>query len=269
MKIFLRLFILALIGIIFYSFFFGALLFLNPIKIEYERVKGPRSIVYMRDITTLEPFYYEVETHMAQAEEFTGLKFSRNPTIIVSQDSEEFARFVPWIQNSKSLGGVSLQAGNVIYINSELIKKQKYNEREFFRHELIHNLISQNSILLNNLVIDKQQWFSEGIATYFGGPHYLSDLEFVQQYDEKDPDFDAVSANIFINLPDDPKFNYTLYKLFIKYLIENYGIETFREFTYKYLDSPSNFRIVFNEVYKKKMILVVEDFMKDYKGLSR
>ncbi len=269
MKIFLRIFILAIFGFIIYSFFFGALLFLNPIKIEYERVKGPRSVVYIRDITKLEPFYYEVETHMAQAEELTGLQFSENPIIIVAQDANEFSRFVPWIPGSKSLGGVSLMAGNVIYINSETIQKNRYIEREFLRHELIHNLISQNSIVLNNRIIDKQQWFTEGLATYFGGPNYLSELQFIQKYDEIKPEIDAVSGNIFTNLPADPKFNYTIYSLFIKYLIDTYGIETFRIFTEKYLDSPSNFRIIFNEVYDKKMILVVEDFVKNYENLSR
>lgn len=269
MKLLLRLFILVIFGGLIYSLFFGALLFLNPVKIEYEHVKGQRTDVYTRDITKLKLFYYETETDMAQAEEFTGLTFTEKPIIFVAQDSEEFARFVPWIVNGKELGGVSFIAGNAIYINSERIKKQKLNERDFLRNELIHNLISQNSIVINNIVINNHEWFSEGLATYFGGPKYLSELEFIQQFDEKDPDFDGVSANVFINLTDDFKFNTTLYRLFIKYLIDTYGIDTFRQFTLSYLDSPSNFRIIFSEVYDKKMILVVEEFMKNYRNLSR
>lgn len=268
MKIFWRFVILAIFGGIIYSLFWGPLIFINPIQIRYEHIKGTRADVYAHDITKIESFYYELETDLEQAEEFTGLKFTQKPVVFVAQDAEEFARFIPGIKDNKIRGSFSLPVKNVIYINSETIKAQEYREREFFRHELIYILISQNTSILNTFVIRDQEWFIEGLATHFGGPHYLTDLQFKQLFNEKNPQTNIVSPQIFINLPDDEKFNATLYRSFIKYLIDTYGMEEFKLFTRRYLEIPNNYRTIFYEVYLEKMIIVVDEFIRFYKVSS-
>ncbi len=269
MKLFVRLVVLALFGYLIYSLFFGALLFINPVKLEYEHIKGQRSDIYAKDITKLELFYYEIENDMIQAEELTGLKFTERPLVFVAQDVDEFSGFVPWITNRKNLGGVSLQVGNVIYINSEKIKTEEYREREIFRHELMHNLISQNSIVINYFIMDNNQWFIKGLASYYGGPKYMSDIQFIQEFKAKKPDFDMVSPKVFVKLPDDIKFNYSLYRLFIKFLIDHYGMDKFRTFTTRYVEAPTNYGLIFYEVYEEKMVLVIEEFMHTYKSFAR
>lgn len=269
MKIFLRLFILAIFGGIIYSLFWGPFVFMNPIQIQYERISGSRADVYAHDITKLDVFYYEIDIDMEQAEEFTGLKFKQKPVVFVAQDIDEFARFIPWVKDNKNTGAFSLPVKSIIYINSEKIKQLEYREREFFRHELMRVLISQNTTEINKVMINNQEWFIKGVATHFGGPKYLTDLEFVQQFDEKTPGSNLVSSNVFINLSEDEKFNYTLYGLFIKYLIDTYGIDTFRLFTKRYLEVPNNFRVIFYEVYAQKMNFEIDEFLKSYKLLSK
>ena len=266
MKIVINLIFLTVFGYLIYAIFYGALLFINPIKVEYEHVKGSRSDVYVHDIVKLDPFYYEIENDIVQAEELTGLKFINKPVIYVAQDEDEFARFVPWIINNKDLGGVTLWVGNVIYINSEKIRQEKYIERDILRSELIHNLLAQNSIFINTLIIENHEWFIKGLAFYFGGPKYFSDLQFIQQFEKINPSFDMSKSKLFTDIPDDVKFNYSLYRLFIEFVIETYGEDKFRIFITRYLDSPTDFNVTFYEVYDEKLVVAIEEFMSNFKN---
>ena len=208
--------------------------------------------------------YNFVDEYMKEAEEMYRITYTDKAKIYVTTSQREFTRLVPlWI--GSEVGGVTLRVGNVIYMNPTKIKESKYEEEEFIRHELVHDLIYQNSSLLTHFVMSSQQWMVEGMATYFGGPTYYNENEFAAIMRDKKLIYNEKSGKLFENLdPKDSKFNYTLYKYFISYLIDEYGTGRFESFMKQYLESPGNYKLIFFEEYDKPFKLVVEEFVKKY-----
>lgn len=226
--------------------------------------KLSRATIYTSNIYQLNPIYDFAVEHMGRAEDTYKLKYNNNVNIYVSTSKKEFDRWVPpWINTG--VGGVSLYIGNTIYINPEAINNNHYNEEEFLKHELVHNLIAQNSALLSGFVFEQQEWFSEGTATYFGGPTYMNENEFRSMMKNNTLIYDDKSSKLFINLDQkEYKFKMMVYSYFIKYLIDQYGNNLFTSFLKQYIDSPGNYKLIFFEVYNKPFKLVVEDFKKVY-----
>ncbi len=264
LKLFIWLIRILLVVILVYSLFFGSLLFLNPIKLGIRSKKLSKATIYTSNLYSLNPVYNFVDDYMSEAEDLYRIKYKSSVNIYVATSQEEFSRFVPiWIGNE--VGGVTLRIGNVIYINTSKIKANNYNEKEFVKHELVHNLIYQNSSPLTHFVMSSQQWMVEGMATYFGGPTYYNENEFAALMRGKKLIYNDKSGKIFENLdPKDAKFNYTLYKYFISYLIDQYGKGRFESFMRQYLESPGNYKLIFFEEYDKTFKLVVEEFVKEY-----
>lgn len=239
------------------AFFFGPLIPFSPAKIGYDSVESKKAVVYIRDKSLLKPFYANTDTIMSDIENLYGLKYTNPIQIFVTLDYEELGKYIPWL-DYKGLGGVALQVGDVIYINTKKIAERQYSEEEFVRHELVHSLISQHASLMDNLEIDRQVWLSEGIATYFGGPNYLTKEEFLHILGEKKPDFFNLN-------PDEPKFNYTLYRYFIQYLMDTFGKEKFQTFLKAYIEDPREYRKLFSDMYG----ISFEDALKGFEGAYR
>lgn len=263
-KLFLVLFWLGVIGLLVYEFLFGSLLFLNPIKLGIRSVKLNRAVVYTSNLYELNPIYDFVEDHMNKAEFAYGLKYNAPVHIYVATSAEEFGRWIPpWV--GTHVGGLTLYIGNTIYINPEPIKKNNYNEEEFLKHELIHNLLIQNTALLANFVVLDHEWVTEGVAMHFGGPHYMNENEFRKMMRNNSLTFDDKSSKLFTNLDQkDYKFKMSVYQYFITFLIDRYGLSSFMIFLKQYLDSPSNYKLIFFEIYDKPIKLVVDEFKREY-----
>ncbi len=257
-------FIFVIIVVFFYSLLFGSLLFLNPIKLGLRSKKFPNATVYTSNIYELNPIYDYVNDHMVEAELLYQSKYNQRVNIYVATSANEFKRWAPpWI--NKNVGGISLYIGNTIILNPEAIKKNKYSEEEFLKHELVHNLIIQNSAVLNNFVFDSQEWMTEGTAMYFGGPNYMNENEFRTRMRGATLVQDDKSSKLFTNLDDkDYKFKMSVYKYFVAFLITEYGDNRFTNFMNQYIDSPGNYKIIFYEVYDKPLKLVLDEFKKAY-----
>ncbi len=255
---------IAIIIALLYALFFGSLLFINPIKFGMRNKQSERAVVYTSNIYELNPVYNFVDEYMSEAETLYGLKYKKKVNIYVATSQQEFSRLVPpWIGDG--VGGVTLRVGNTIYINPIKIEGNNYSEAEFLKHELVHELVFQNSSALTHFVMSSQAWMLEGMATHFGGPNYYNENEFVALMRDKKLIYNDKSGKLFDNLdPNDPKFNYTLYKFFIKYLIDKYGMGTFKTFMNQYLESPGNYKLIFFEVFDKPFQVIVEDFVKAY-----
>ncbi len=252
-----------IIGLV-YSLLFGSLLFLNPIKLGLRSKKLPNATIYTSNIYELNPIYDYVNEHMIEAEMLYQLKYNQKVQIYVATSTDEFKRWIPpWINGN--VGGISLYVGNAIFINPEPIRKNNYSEEEFIKHELIHNLIAQNSALLNNFVFDSHEWMNEGTAMYFGGPNYMNENEFRTMMRNATLIHDDKSSKLFSNLEDkDYKFKMSIYKYFIAFLITEYGDTRFTNYMNQYINSPNNYKILFYEVYNKPIKLVIEEFKKTY-----
>lgn len=259
-------FLLWVVAIIYllYELFFGALLFANPIKLGLRSKKLGKATIYTSNIYELNPIYDFVEEHMTQAEKLYQLKYSNHVNIYVATSKGEFDRWTPpWINTG--VGGVSLYIGNTIYINPEPIKKNNYNEEEFLKHELVHNLIAQNSAFLTSFIFESQEWFVEGTSTYFGGPRYMNENEFRTMMRNNTLVYDDKSSKLFTNLDQkDYKFKMMIYSYFIQFLIEEYGDNRFTDFMKKYLDTPGSYKILFYEAYGKPFELIIEEFKREY-----
>lgn len=236
---------------------------MNPIKLGLRSQRLGQATIYTSNIYELNPIYQFVDEQMIAAESMYQIDYKDRVHIYVSTTTNEFKRWVPpWL--GPELGGASLYVGNTIFINPETIKKNNYVEEEFVKHELIHNLIRQNSAIGNNFVFDSQEWMSEGMAMYFGGPNYMNENEFRTQIRDKTLIHDDKSAKLFTNLEDDYKLRMTVYKYFISFLIEEYGKDNFISFMKQYIQSPSNSKIIFYEVYNKPLKLILDEFKRTY-----
>lgn len=255
---------IAVVVLLIYELCFGSLLFLNPIKLGLRSKKLKRATIYTSNLYSINPIYDFVDDYMNQSEEIFHLPYNGRVTIYVSTSTKEFKRWIPpWV--SSNTGGETLYLGNVIYINPEKINENKYNEEEFIKHELVKNLMYQNSALLAKFVFNQQEWVTEGLSTYFGGPNYLSENEFRTMMRNNKLEYSDNSAKLFNNLDSkNYKFQLMVYKYFFVYLVNQYGDTLLRSFVKKYLESPGNYRIIFFEVYNKPMKSVIDDFKKEY-----
>ena len=236
---------------------------MNPIKLGLRSQRLDNATIYTSNIYELNPIYQFVDEQMIAAEAMYQLSYKERVNIYVSTSTNEFRRWAPpWIGNG--VGGVSLYIGNAIFINPEKIKEHKYVEEEFLKHELIHNLIRQNSAIGNNFVFDSQEWMSEGMAMYFGGPNYMNENEFRTQIRNKKLIYDEKTLKLFTSLEDDYKLRMTVYNYFITFLIREYGNSSFLTYMKQYIEAPNNSKIIFYEVYNKPLKLIFDEFKKEY-----
>jgi hypothetical protein len=123
---------------------------------------------------------------------------------------------------------------------------------------LIHQNTSSSS---NNLEIQKQGWLSEGVATYFGGPHYFEKNQFIELWKDKGMAFDSLYEENPLEMDGTViRLKYTYYRFFIEFLIETYGSEKFQAYLKNYMNDPKSYKTIFPEVYNEDLNEILRKF---------
>jgi len=231
--------------------FWGPLFPWNPLKLGFKKIESPKATVYITAFNG-EDVVYKLDKILQEEEAFHGIGFKEKFKIIILGKESNMKRFLPWMRGS----GYSVKLGslNVIYIGANA-RNSQHGIGVFLKHEISHLLIHQNTPSGgNNMEILKQGWLSEGVATYFGGPHYYEKNKFVDLWTRKGLTFDKLYEENPLKM--DRSFfelKYTYYRFFIEFLIETYGIEKFQAYLKSYILHPKSYKIIFPEVYNEEL----------------
>jgi hypothetical protein len=252
--------------IIFFSLFLLVVLYLfwgplfpwNPLKFGFQKIESSKATVYITEFNG-ENVVYKLDEILQEEEEFHGIEFNEKFRIIILGKESNMKRYLPWLGGS----GYSVKLGslNVIYIGANA-RNSPYGIGVFLKHEISHLLIHQNARSgSNNMEILKQGWLSEGVATYFGGPHYYEKNQFIELWTKKGLTFDnlyeenplEMDGSIFI-------LKYTYYRFFVEFLIETYGIEKLQAYLKSYIINPKSYKIIFPEIYDEELIEILRKY---------
>jgi hypothetical protein len=242
------------------AFPFGPLLPWSPLKPGYHTVSYASADVYFSDPDEQLGDYGGVDQLIMEAEAFHGMKYLRRVKVIACKNWGDCERALPWLQ-VKSLGGVTLETGDVIYITPKL-KERNFSVAEFLRHELSHALLSQHTTIRKSLKMTDQGWFSEGLAVSFGRQKaYLSQAEFLERAPKTDPAKFIDPDKMDRASPGwDARFAYPAQRYFLEYLKQRFGADRFQDFTVKYIDNPDDYRNLFNQVFQLPFADAIDQF---------
>jgi hypothetical protein len=227
-------------------------------KRGFEKIDSPKATIYITDYNN-EDDLFKLEDLLREEEEFHGLKFKEKFKIIVLGKDSNMKRFLPWLRGT----GYSVKLGsfNVIYIGPNA-RKSSYGIGVYLKHEISHLLLHQHTTSHNkNMEILKQAWLAEGVATYFGGPHYYTKNVFVELWKTKGLRFN----HLFMENPHDMdrsiiRLKYTYYRFFIEYLVDTYGLEKLQTFIKAYIYNPKDYNELFPKVYGNELDEVLLGF---------
>ena len=253
-----KIFILFILVFVVSYLFWGPLFPWNPIKIGYKKIESSKATIFITDFDR-EDIVYQIDELLREEEEFHGLKFMEKFKIIILGKESNMKRYLPWLKGD----GYSVKLGsvNVIYIGANA-RNSPYGIEVFLKHEISHLLIHQNtSSHGENMEILQQAWLTEGVATYFGGPHYYNKNDFVELWNMNGFQFNS----LYMENPHEIDRNiirlkYTYYKFFIEFLIDTYGKEKLKAYIKLYTHNPKNYEIIFPEIYNNKLEDVLRDF---------
>ena len=238
--------------------FWGPLFPWNPLKLGYEKIESSKATIYITE-NNGENVVYNLDELIQEEEEFHGIKFKEKFKIIVLGKESNMKRYLPWLKGS----GYSVKLGfvNVIYIGPNA-RNSQYGIGAFLKHEISHLLIHQNTSTSKNVFeIQKQGWLVEGVATYFGGPHYYEKNEFITLWIENGLDFNSLYEENPLEMGDNRfRLKYTYYRFFIEFLVETYGIEKFQLYLKKYCNNPKSYEAIFPEIYNQDLNEILQKF---------
>lgn len=243
--------------------FWGPLFPWNPLKLGHEKIESTKATIYITEYDG-ENVVNKLDELIQEEEEFHGMEFKKKFKIIVLGKESSMKRYLPWLSGT----GYSVSMGflNVIYIGP-MARNSKYGIDVFLKHEISHLLIYQNTLSSsNNMEIVNQAWLSEGVATYFGGPHYYEKKDFIKLWEEKGLQFNS----LYMENPQDMDKNiirlkYTYYRFFIEFLIDYYGIEKFQAYLKSYCINPKNYNSIFVDIYNNdlnEILLKFDSYLK-------
>ncbi len=246
-------------------FLFGPLLPWSLIKPGFKKIETESVQIYYKEEKYLdhaEMYASVVENVIDEIEELYGLE-QQSPVSVFVVDQGDLKRYIPWL--NKGVGGATLQIGDTIYINIEKILETDRDPLEYLKHEMVHEIIYQNSGLLNAYRMMDTSLFTEGFPVFYGGPTYYEDrIKFLEEYTEKEPQIvvarEGAKAYTKIGETNSASFNYTLYGEFIQYLVDTYGQEAVNNFLHKWINQPDNFRSDFKEIFGRELYEVQDDF---------
>lgn len=187
---------------------------------------------------------------MKDEENFHRMQYDQKVKIIIITSEGEWRRLVPYL--SYGVGGVSLMRGNIIFINKSKIDSHNYQYDAFFKHELSHNILYQNSSLINSYRMFKQSMPIELIATYYGGPrdYYKDETEFLEAWKKADLKLSDDSFLLFDGLEKQGgKLSYTTYRYFMEFMAEKKGTENVQQFITNYAKDPKSFEDDFSSAF--------------------
>jgi len=230
----------------------------NPIKSGFRKIESSKATVYITEFND-ENVVYKLDEILQEEEEFHGIGFKKKFKIIILGKESNMKRFLPWMRGS----GYSVKLGsvNVIYIGANA-RNSQHGIAVFLKHEISHLLIHQNARSgSNNMEILKQGWLSEGVATYFGGPHYYDKAEFLEVWTEKGLTFNNLYEENPLEMDGSIfRLKYTYYRFFVEFLIETYGLEKLQAYLKSYIINPKNYKIIFPEIYDEELKEILQKY---------
>ncbi len=219
----------------------------NPIKIGYTTIKSPKATVYVDDMTQEDSIVYDIQQIVKDEEKFHGLNYTRPFKIIVLSKDSQNKRYLPWMNGSSF--SVSLSPLNLIYIGKNA-RKSPNGIGPHLKHELSHLLIDQNTSLKKAMKIHKQVWLVEGIAELFSGHTFYSKEELTHLINQNPHQIPILKEQTPQNMSwKQLQLEYSYYRYFMEFLIENYGLEKMHRYIKRYIDAPLNYKKSFLGVY--------------------
>jgi len=232
-----------------------------PVHPGYQARPSARAVVLSTDLARVEPGYADVDQIMAGAEKLFDLHYHRPVKVFVCYSKWEMRRYLPWMYPGPP-AAVTMMTGGVIYLNQDNLERRNADKVDYLKHELTHELMFQNAGLLNSARLPT--WFNEGTAEYYGGPYYLTQAEFLAQWRGHKFTHEPGSKDLYADLdPQDPKFNYTLYRYFVEYLVRAYGLPEFRSYLHEYLRAPGRYQELFRRHFGVDFGQAIRDFETD------
>ena len=253
-----QLFLASALLILICYLFWGPLFPWNPIKAGYEKISSPMATVYIAEMTGKDSVVYQIEQLIQEEEKFHNLTYKNEFKIIIVSKDSHMKRFVPWLAGSGY--SVSLSLLNVIYIGP-IARKSTEGLKRYLKHELSHMLLAQNTSYEKGRLIHEQAWLSEGIAEYFSGHQFYSKSEFIRFCRMENFQFTSLNQKSPMEMsPNELKFNYTYYGLFIEFLINHYGTGKFHQYLTTYIENPQDYKDHFITIYESKLTEILNLF---------
>jgi hypothetical protein len=224
----------------------------SPVKPGYTHFTLHRADVYYPTGSTLEEPYKQLDSFIAEAEEFHRLKMPDRISVIAPRRWTDFHLQAPW--QSGPVGAITLQTGTVIWITPKIAEKH-FDTAEYLRHELSHAILDQNMTLWRGYKLHRQPWLSEGLAVDFGRQKsYLTEDEFIAraQTEPLAPTFDGGNS--------DMRFNYVAWRCFLEHLIHTRGRDRFQDYLLRVMENPDRARELFPEFFAVSFDDAVREF---------
>ena len=240
--------------------FWGPLFPWNSVKPGYKKIKSSKATIFISGFDKdRDRVAYNLDKIIREEEVFHGLEFKKNFRIIILGKESNMKRYLPWIKGS----GYSVSLGflNTIYIGPNA-RISPFGTEVFLKHEMSHLLIHQNtSSGRNNMEMLRQGWLTEGLASYFGGPHYYDKEHFVELWTKKGLQFNS----LYMGNPHEMDRNtirlkYTYYRFLIEFLIETYGLDKLQSYVKNYSENPENYEEIFLGIYNNHLNDLLRDF---------
>jgi hypothetical protein len=223
------------------AFLYGPLFPWSPVKPGYTRFILHRADIYYPSGSTLDESYKQVDSFIAEAEEFHRLKMPDRITVIAPRTWSDFHLQAPWQRGP--VGAMTLQTGTVIWITPKIAEKH-FDIGEYLRHELSHAILDQNMTLWRGHKLNQQQWLSEGLAVDFGRQKsYLTEEEFIARA-QTEP-----LAAAFNGENPDMRFDYVAWRYFIEHIIHSRGRDRFQDYLLRVMQTPDRARDLFPEYF--------------------
>ena len=239
------------------AFPYGPLFPWSPVKPGYETERFTRAdVVYPSGTAVPEP-YKNIDSLIAEAEQFHRLAMPHHLTVIACRNWEDFRRFT--INRSRAVAAVTLAPGTVIYVTPKIAEKG-LDTGEFLRHEISHAALHQNQSIWNAFKMTKQEWFSEGLAVSFGRQRaYLTRDEFLARARVEDLG-PVIDLDQWKGGARDLRFAYVAWRYFLEDLIAAKGRDRFQDFMTAYIRDPDSYRDSFRRVYGQRVPEAVAEF---------
>lgn len=210
-------------------------------KLGYARKEYDWATVYAKDTSGLENLP-NLNVIMKDEEVFHRMRYSQKVTIVVVTSEGEWKRFVPYL--SFGTGGASLMRGNAVFINKSKINSQNYQYDAFFKHELSHNILYQNSGIADSYRMFRQAIPLELVASYYGGPrdYYKNEADYLEAWKKAGLKPSDDPLVLFDGLKGQGgRFSYTTYRYFMEFLAREKGADSVQQFITNYSKNPKDY----------------------------
>ncbi len=226
--------------------FWGPLFPWNPIKIGYTKISFPKATVYVKNYTENDSIVYHLQDIIDMEETFHGLEYRDHFKVVILGKESNNKRYLPWMNGSGF--SVSLSPMSLIYIGS---KARKSDMESYIKHEMSHMLIDQNTTFQKAMTIHKQPWFVEGIAEYISDHGFYTKNDLVNMHNRGAVVWPKIEEKTPQSMSwQELQIKYSYYKYFIKYLVEQYGLEKLQTFVSMYVAEPIDYNELFDKIYE-------------------